>query len=71
LTISASRPKKRHAMPFRQLLHLAGRLVLETIGGRKTDVGHGVAARQITGFRIGSEIPDENDLVDGCHDFSC
>ncbi|MNL63469.1 hypothetical protein D3C87_1876090 [compost metagenome] len=55
-------------MPFGGLLHLAALLVLVAIGGRQADIGHGVAAGQVAGFRVCAEVADENDFVDRCHE---
>lgn len=61
--------EERDAMPLGHFLEIAARLVLVAIGRRETDVRNRVAARQVTDFRIGAEIADEDDLVDGCHVF--
>src|SRR5579863_7451361 len=61
--------EERNAMPLGHFLEIAGLLVLVAVSGREPDVRDGVPARQITHFRIGAEIADENDLVDGCHVF--
>src|SRR5882672_6427874 len=55
------------AMPLGGFLLLAARLVLPRVGRRDANVGDGVTARQIFGFRVGAEIADDDDLVHRCH----
>ena len=42
---------------------------LLAIHSGKLDIGDGVAARQVTNFRTGSEIADADDLVYGYHEY--
>src|ERR1700674_4994346 len=55
--------EKDDAVPLGLFLLLAG-LVLPRVGGGDANVGDGVAAGRIAGFRIAAQIADQNHLVD-------
>src|SRR5690348_3417754 len=53
-----------HAVPFGALLRLAGLLVFPVFRSRKADRGDGRTGSGVAGFRVRTEIADQDDLVD-------
>src|SRR5664279_4517614 len=54
-------------MPLGEFLFLASHLVFPRFRGRQPDVGHSIAVGHVAGFRVGTEIADENYFVDRSH----
>ena len=46
---------------------LAGVLVAPVLGGGEANVADRVARRSEATFRIGAEVADQDDFIDGCH----
>src|SRR6202158_6244243 len=55
--------EKDDAVPLGLFLLLTG-LVLPSVGSGEANIGHGVAAGRISGFRIAPQVADQNHLVD-------
>jgi len=56
------------AVPLGGFLHFAAGLVFVAVGGCHANVGDSIATGHVTRFRIGAEIADDDDFVDGRHD---
>jgi hypothetical protein len=53
-----------NAVPLGQFLFLAGCLVFPALAGRHGDIAHCFAARGVANFRVFTQVPDDDCLID-------